>query len=322
MQQRVFAIRHIDSDVVRASRSGGIFTAVSDYVLSQNGIIYGCILNENYEAVHIRATDYEMRNKMRGSKYVQSNLANCFIEIIDDLKQNKVVLFSGTACQIAGLLSLLKSKKVDVSRLLTMEILCHGVPSPEVWQSNLRWVEKKIGKKLLNVSFRNKTKYGWKRHVETYYFNGEEFDSGSFTKLFTRHYILRPACFKCPYKGTVHQADLTIADFWGIEKVAEKMADDRGVSLVLVNTSKGLQYLNEVRSCIEIVETTIEKAMQPPLVAPFPCPANREQFWQDFMRHGYKYSIIKYASYTKKQRIIDSLPYLFRNILRTKRVCK
>lgn len=317
---QVLAIKHLDEHVVENSRSGGVFTAISDYVLQQNGVVYGCVLDDNRIAKHIRVDNEEGRNKMRGSKYVQSDLGESFLNIEKDLKVKRKVLFSGTACQVEGILSYLENRNIDIENFITIEILCHGVPSPMIWQENLAWVEKKYKHRICNVDFRNKKKYGWKRHVETYTFNNnEEFDSGLYTKLFTRHFILRPSCYVCPFKGKAKRADITIADFWGIEKVSLEMNDDKGTSLVIVNSKKGLQYIKQVEKQLWCISTEIENAMQPPLVAPFPCPTNRDKFWQDFNKKGYDFVLKKYADYSVKQRILDSLPYCIRNVLRTRK---
>lgn len=318
---KVYAVKHKEQNIVFNSRSGGIFTALSDEIISKDGIIFGCIVDENFLATHIGTSDPKVRDNMRGSKYVQSNIGNCYREIGNELIKGRLVLFSGTACQVAGLKSYIELKKISVENLITVEILCHGVPSPGVWKDNINWVQNKYKKTIQSVDFRNKKKYGWKRHVETYKFTDKtEYDSGSFTKLFTRHYILRPACFKCPYKGLSHSADITIADCWGIENVSKEMDDNKGTSLVLINSAKGEIIFGNVKDQIISIEANIEDVMQPPLVGPFPVPNLRDQFWREYHEKGYAYVIRKYASYTFKQRFIDSLPYIMREIARTKKL--
>jgi len=148
----VFAVKHKNEAVRMNSRSGGIFTAVSDYVLLNNGSVYGCVLDDNFLPKHIRAISREDRDLMRGSKYVQSDIGDTYKQVKNDLKNNILVLFSGTSCQISGLLSFLAG--LDVTNLFCLDIVCHGVPSRKVWSDYLTWQEKKLGEKCKGVVFR------------------------------------------------------------------------------------------------------------------------------------------------------------------------
>ena len=288
-----YAVKHKEEGVRAASRSGGIFTALSDRVLSQNGVVYGCILTESFKAVHARAVTPEERNNMRGSKYIQSDLNGIFAQVKTDLEKGNGVLFSGTSCQIAGLKSYLEK---EYDKLLCVDILCHGVPSPLVWEKYLKWQEQCNNSKVLAVDFRNKKDYGWKAHVESLYFeNSNQVDSKICKKLFYDHYILRPSCYKCPYKSITHPGDITIADYWGIDKAAPRFNDNKGVSLVLVNNEKGKKIFDEVKAELNIAETKIEDSIQPPLKAPFPAPENRTQFWSMFYSKPFGKIVSRYG---------------------------
>ena len=244
-QPKVFAVKHKDESTRAASRSGGIFTALSDQVLSNGGVVYGCVLTDKFDAVHIRADNEEDRNRMRGSKYIQSKLGDTFKSVRADLDAQKSVLFSGTSCQVAGLKKYLGK---EYKNLLCVDIVCHGVPSPKVWKEYLYWQEKKHKSKIVKVDFRNKKDYGWRAHKETLICeNGKSVDSTVFTTLFYGHGILRPSCYECPYKSVMHPGDITIADYWGIEKAAPEFDDNKGVSLVLVNSEMGALILNSVK---------------------------------------------------------------------------
>lgn len=301
-QPQVYAVKHKDEAVRASSRSGGVFTALSDLILSENGIVYGCVLNEKFEAEHIRAENENDRNKMRGSKYIQSNLGNTFKQVKNDLQDGKKVLFSGTSCQIAGLKSFLV--KDYTGQLLCVDIVCHGVPSPLVWKKYLEWQEEKHNGKIINGDFRNKKDFGWRDHVETLYFkNGRTINSRVFKSLFYSHTILRPSCYECPYKSVIHPGDITIGDYWGIEKSAPKFDDNKGVSLVLVNNEKGNNALMKVKKFLTAKQTKLEDSLQTPLIAPFPRPQNRNQFWSDFKTKPFKYIAQKYSCYGVKAHI-------------------
>ena len=224
------------------------------------------ILTDDFNAVHIRADSTEERNRMRGSKYIQSRLGNTFKNVKVDLDAQRSVLFSGTSCQVAGLEKYL-GKEYD--NLFCVDIVCHGVPSKKVWDAYLHWQEQKNHSKISSVDFRNKKDFGWHDHVETLYFeNGKSTSSRVFKELFYGHTVLRPSCYECPYKSVMHPGDITIADYWGIEKVKE-----------------GLIWK----------QTKLEGSMQPPLKAPFPKPDNREQFWSDFENKSFEYVAKKYG---------------------------
>lgn len=290
---KVFAVQHKAEEIRARSRSGGIFTALSDYVLENNGVVYGCVLVRDFSAVHMRAENKNDRNRMRGSKYIQSCMGDTFKLVKDDLESGRTVLFSGTSCQVAGLQGFLGK---DYHNLFCVDIVCHGVPSLKVWKKYLVWQEERIGSKVMSVDFRNKTDFGWRDHVETLWFeNGQKVSSKIFTTLFYGHTILRPSCYECPFKSVVHPGDITIADYWGIEKAAPEFDDNKGVSLVLVNSDKGDGYFKKVMEIIRWKETKIENSMQPPLQHPFPEPKNRKNFWQDFKDSNFDYIAKKYG---------------------------
>ena len=292
-QPTVYAVHHKSESVRAASRSGGIFTAVSDWIFTKNGVVYGCVLDEGLRAVHIRAVCTEDRDRMRGSKYIQSKLGETYKDVRKDLTNGRAVLFTGTSCQVAGLKQYLGK---EYENLLCIDIVCHGVPSPKVWGEYLRWQEKKNESKVKTVDFRNKKDYGWRAHTETLSFqNGQTSNSRIFTNLFYGHSILRPSCYECPYKSVMHPGDITMADYWGIEKAAPEFDDNKGVSLVLVNNENGEEIFDLIKEDVIWKETRIEDSMQPPLKAPFPEPDNRVMFWSDFSNRSFGYIAKKYG---------------------------
>jgi len=311
----VFAVQHKDDNVRAASRSGGIFTAFSDYVLEENGVVYGCILTEDFEAVHVRADSKCVRDRMRGSKYIQSKMNDTYKKVKNDLEAGRKVLFSGTSCQVAGLKSYLGQ---EYENLYCIDIVCHGVPSPKVWKAYLTCQETKNQSKVKAVDFRNKKDFGWREHIETLYLtNGQTVDSRVFTTLFYGHSILRPCCYECPYKSVTHPGDITIADYWGIEKAAPKFDDNKGVSLVLINNEKGKKVFDAIKNQVKWQDTRLEDSMQPPLIAPFPKPQNRKNFWSDFENKDFNYIANKYGGAGIKNRIKNTLRRIKRKLTRS-----
>lgn len=309
---KVYAVKHRDLNIRMASRSGGIFTALSDEILKKNGIVYGCVLTDDFKAVHIRATTEKDRNKMRGSKYIQSEMRNIFRMVKEDLDGGRQVLFSGTSCQIMGLKGYL-GKIYD--NLVCMDIVCHGVPSPIVWNRYLAWQENKKRAKINKVDFRNKVDFGWADHVETLYFdNGKKINSIVFKNLFYNHQILRPCCYKCPYKDIMHPGDITIGDYWGIDRAVPGFNDNKGVSLVLINNEKGQKLFDMVKDSLIYQDTKIEDSLQPPLKGPFDKPENRECFWNELDEKPFKYIAQKYGDCNFKSNIRRKLGKLKRKL--------
>lgn len=289
---KVYAVKHKDENIRAASRSGGIFTAISDLVLD-GGVVYGCVLTSDFQAVHIRAEDKVGRDLMRGSKYIQSKLGETYKNVRADLDSGRNVLFTGTSCQVAGLKGFLGK---EYNNLLCVDIVCHGVPSPVIWEAYLRWQEKKAGAKVVGVDFRNKKDFGWRAHMETLTMDsGKRVSSGVFKELFYGHNVLRPSCYECPFKSVMHPGDITIADYWGIEKAAPEFDDNKGVSLVLVNDDRCAEIFEAIKDKMVWKQTRIEDSMQPPLKAPFPRPKNRDQFWADFRSRDFGYIARKYG---------------------------
>lgn len=313
-QPEVYAARHKDEDIRAASRSGGVFTALSDYMLEQSGVIYGCVFTDDFNAIHIRAVSKQDRDHMRGSKYIQSKLNDTYNNIKRDLDNGLQVLFSGTSCQVAGLKGFLGKK---YKNLFCIDIVCHGVPSPKVWQSYLLWQEVKNGSKVKMVDFRNKREFGWRDHTETLYFeNGQIVNSKVFTTLFYGHSILRPSCYECPYKSVMHPGDITIADYWGIEKAAPEFDDNKGVSLVLINNDKGAKVFEAIKEQIMRRKTRLENSMQPPLKAPFPEPVDRRNFWNDYRNRSFDYVAKRYGGIGLAHKVKSVLRKIKRKLVK------
>lgn len=272
------------------SRSGGVFVAVSDLLLENDGIIYGADFNKDFSVQHKRATSKEMRNRFCGSKYVQSDTFNTYSQVFSDLKNGKEVLYSGTACQISGLKSYLMQKGITfpINTLVTIDIVCHGVMSPKIWQDNLKEIKNKFRGEISAVEFRDKS-FGWNTHVETYLIDGHKYQSNRYTSIFYDHAGLRPSCYNCPYTSIERYSDITLADAWGIKKVAPEIDSAKGVSLVIINSETGMNLIKRASKALFQKEVALENMMQPNLMRPTELPANRSVFWKKYEEKGYSY---------------------------------
>lgn len=232
------------NDEVRlASSSGGIFTLLAEQVLDRQGVVFGARFNEQWQVVFDAAETKEGLKAFQGSKYVQAHIGNSYKQCKQYLDAGREVLFSGTQCQISGLLHFLRK---PYSNLLTVDFICHGVPSPLVWECYLNEVLNVGNKAINNIQFRNKIR-GWNQFSFAVEYNEDDqyllitipFKEDIYIRAFLCNLTLRPSCYACPAKSGKSHSDITIADFWGINSVNPDMDDDKGTSLVLVNTDKG-----------------------------------------------------------------------------------
>ena len=277
---KAYAAKAKDDIVRLSSSSGGIFTLVAEKVLDKGGVVFGCAFNDKLEAEHIFVEDKESLLKLRGSKYIQSRIGNSFSAAEAFLRDGREVLFSGTPCQIAGLKKYLRK---EYENLLTVEVICHGAPSPTVWQ---KYVSEKFPE-ANKVSFRGK-KYGWKQyHFEV---NGDDysecFTDNEYMRLFLDNVILRPSCHSCKFKSGKSGSDITIGDFWGIENVLPEFDDNKGSSVVLVNSDKGGKALDGLD--IEMVEVDFSSAVSgnPAYTHSVRPHINRAYFFSELRRSG------------------------------------
>ncbi len=245
-----FAAVSENKEQVKLSASGGIFAAVATKIIEKGGIVYGAAFDENWNVHHIAAESIDQLSYLQGSKYVHSDIERVYSEAKEQLQLGRRVLFSGTPCQVAGFNGYL-GKKYD--NLLTIDIVCHGVPSNKMFQEYLKTLENKYDGKITNFVFRDKS-IGWGINGSTV-INGKKKkiwqSASSYLYYFTKGWIYRENCYKCKYACSNRPSDLTIGDCWGIEKqhpelIGRKGWDaGKGVSLIIVNTNLGADVLNE-----------------------------------------------------------------------------
>lgn len=246
-----FAAFAQDTGLRRESSSGGIFSVLAQWVLENQGVVFGAAFCEDFSVHHVMISSAADLSLLRGSKYLQSATENTFRQVREQLEAGRMVLYTGVACQIAGLKRYLKK---DYPLLYTADVLCHGVPSPKVWQAYLRHQEARHGSAVTGVNFRGKA-FGWKQFsMDLQFENGKTYcvphGEDPFMKLFLENICLRPACHSCRFKGFPRVSDITLGDAWGISGVLPDMDDDQGTSLILVNSAKGQALLTRIQSRI------------------------------------------------------------------------
>ena len=293
-----FGVKHKELVIRQNSRSGAAFVGFSDVVLAHGGTIYGAAMQDDFSVCHIRAENDKQRDRMRKAKYVQSSTVGIYPSVAADLKAGREVLFSGTPCQVAGLQAYLSDKKIQTDKLVCCDMICHGVPSPKIWKQYLEYIKKQYHGEILAASFRDKD-FGWDSHCESFNVRGKskKIVAREYTDLFYEHIMFRPSCQNCQFANVNRPGDLTMGDFWGIEKQGHFDFDDnRGVSLVLVNTPRGEEIFNQAKTEFDWFETQLENCMQPTLVKPSAPSPRRSEFWSDYQRMPFDELLKKYTT--------------------------
>ena len=301
----VYATKNRNEQIRQASSSGGIFTLLAEKVINEGGVVWGVKFNAKWEVIHDYTETKEGLAAFRGSKYVQSRIEGCYKEVKAFLKAGRKVMFTGTPCQVAGLKNYLG---VEYDNLLTVDVVCHGVPSPKTWRMYLAELLAHQGngknsvcahpvkKEIKKIDFRSKLT-GWKKYsfaltlsvsdeheAQNTVLLSSLFHENPFMDAFLSDLSLRPSCYACPVKAGKSGSDITIADFWGIEQVLPEYDDDKGTSLVLPFSEKGRQALAYLE--YDKREVTYKAALQKntSMLESVKIPVNRKLFFRQLNR--------------------------------------
>lgn len=252
-----------DDSVRKASSSGGIFSVLAEKVLADGGVVAGVAQLDKAHFGHVIVDDRADLAKLRGSKYVQANPGLVYKNVRNALREGRKVLFSGTPCQVAALYSVLG--KTQYENLYTVDIVCHGTPSVKVWEKYVKELESKTGSQFEKCSFRNKDA-GWGNYSLAYKFeNGIEtlipHAQDDFMRLFLQRICQNESCVDCRYRKLPRIADITLGDFWGISNYHCEMDDNKGTSVVLLNTTHGVDLFNSVADQVKYCESSVENAI-------------------------------------------------------------
>lgn len=324
--QKVYAVVNSDKETLLHSTSGGAFSAIAESILSDGGVVYGCSMEDGFQVRHIRVSTSENLQKLRGSKYVQSNTGTTFKHAEEDLKAGLKVLYSGTPCQIAGLQNFLGK---EYHNLLTVDIVCHGVGSQAYFDKFMDDLRRRYGN-IQEVRFRDKKYVGWscggvvvslssnKEKTEHPFYNHENY----YYSYFLSGDIYRKSCYSCKYANSQRQGDITLGDFWGVEALKLPIDSYNGCSLMIVNTEKGrtaVQTLINVRK----VEATVEEAVRhnDQLNHPSKLTAIRQQRIEDYEKMNGTQIQKKYLETNKKGvikgKIKTFVPYSVKSWVRS-----
>lgn len=245
------------------STSGGIFSELANKVFDEEGYVCGAIYDESFKVKHIVTNDRTLLPKLRSSKYLQSDINNCYKEIKELLNKDKKVLICGSPCQIAGLYNYLGK---NYENLLTCDFICRGMNSPKIFKMYINSLENRYKSKVKNIKFKNKI-YGWHNFSTRVDFeNGKTYIGGRYFDSYMVGYLkynafVRPSCYECKFKDMPRKSDITLADFWGIEKISPELDNNQGTSLVLLNSEKGRKFFEEIKN-IESTRIQSEKIFE------------------------------------------------------------
>lgn len=305
-EPKAYAAYSHREDLRLASSSGGVFSLIAEQVLSRQGVVYGAAMAGVDAVKHMRVSSPEELKLLRGSKYVQSDIGRTYAQAREDLSAGTVVLFTGTPCQIGGLRAFLQK---DYDNLICMDIICHGVPSPMVWEKYVRYRQTRANSPAQRVSFRSK-KYGWKEFsVEVEFANGSVYRNSLGDDLFMQAFLhdlcLRPSCYQCAFKKINRVSDITVADFWGVNKVCPEMDDDKGTSLVLVHSEKGSRIFCQISENMKWREVDLVSGIQdnPSMLTPVKRPDARESFLREIQEEPFPRVVRRYV---KRRRTVKS----------------
>lgn len=307
-----------NDEVKKTSSSGGIFDVIAREVLNDNGIVIGAAFNESMKLNHIAIEKIEDLEKLKGSKYLQSDLDNIFTYIKSQISDRKI-LFVGTPCQVAGLHAYLKK---DYDNLICIDLFCHGVPSPKLFNKYIKELESSNNSKVVKYNFRNK-KTGWDTYSNTASFENDKQISelqsnNSYMRLFLSDIALRESCYNCNFKVGNKYSDITLGDFWGVQKYYPEMYNKNGVSAIIINTEKGKQIFESISNNLKYKECKLEEieAGNPSLKSSGKYPKNRNKFFQDMDSLSIKKLKNKYANISLIKKIKGKIKRIIKKFIK------
>nr|WP_314461326.1 Coenzyme F420 hydrogenase/dehydrogenase, beta subunit C-terminal domain [uncultured Clostridium sp.] len=319
MKKHVYAFKNTDEEVMKSTSGGAFIGLCHAFELLHKDCkkyIYGAELTSNLEVRHTGVTSAKECSIFQGSKYVKSDCKDCYFEAASQLKNGCFVMFSGTPCQVAALKNYISREGITGDHLITVDLICHGTPKTRVWNDYKEWLEKRVHAGLKEYSFRYKPE-GWRAYPAYACFdNGVVLKNTAelsvFSRLHMTGYITAKACFSCPFSNLDRPGDITLGDFWGIEKMNTAIPWKYGVSLMLVNTDKGMELVKCLSDTaqknqgmfLEEVKSLEYRNYQHNLSRQTEKPEHYDEFWKDYDQTGFEAVIKKYINYGMKYKLV------------------
>jgi len=295
----VFVAANKNMEEIKKSSSGGLAFVLTKHILEQQGVVFGAVYNDSMEVVHCMIDCVQEIWRLQGSKYVQSRIGETYRQAETCLKEGRKVLFTGTPCQIGGLYHFLGK---DYSNLYTIDIICYGAASPGIFKNYITWKENKTKGRIKHINFRSKLDRWGVSVTEIEYENRKKLirysDEDEWYQTFISHVATNEACHSCKYTNIQRKSDITLGDFWGIEKFRPDLERKHGLSKVLLNTDKGKELFEEIEDKIFKEDMKLETAIRPNLKTPPLKSERREKFFDDYDSFGF---YVAYKNHVKKK---------------------
>ena len=315
---KAYVVRNKKESTLLNSASGGFFSALGEYIISKKGYVFGVVYDENMRVCHWGTNTLNGITRFQSSKYVQSDLKNVFSDVQNLLNLGELVCFSGTPCQIEGLKRFLRK---DYSNLITVDLICHGVPSPMLWDKYIETQKERNKSRIVKINFRSKD-YGYHNSTLKINFENGRIHHGSsrndaMMKCFFGEIASRPSCYNCAFKYSRHESDFTIFDAWHGAQLVGQADDEKGYTHLFVQTGKGETYLNEIQNGLKIFEEDYNKAivLDGTMVFESAKPhKNRAVFLKCVKEEGLEAAMKRYIPIRKKDVIIVSTKSLLHRL--------
>ena len=304
--KRAYAYKVTDFENRMESQSGGAFFSIAKKGIEQGWVVYGVIYDGD-KALYVGTEDIEVVKQMRGSKYIQALNSNIQKDVQQKIEQGKKVLFSGTPCMIEGIRNYLKYNNIDDQSFFAIDIICHGVPSPLVFNDYRKYLIEKYGK-CDNFNFRDKI-IGWGDSICSFKVSNKKYYSYDYLRIFYSDLVLNDSCYDCRYAALERAGDITVGDLWGIESTYPQLHDNYGVSLFCVNNKKG-ELLREMVCQDDLTEIDIQKCLQKNLYEPTNKAEKYNDFWDTYFKRGYRLAVNEYIQLDENE--IEEMNYLWR----------
>ncbi len=313
-----YAVKNINEKDRYSSSSGGFFSVITNYVLNLQGSVYGAVFGENYQVQHSRAVTHADVCRMKGSKYVQSDTSDIYMLLENDLRSGKWVLFTGTPCQCAGVKKFLVHKQICIEKLILLDVICHGVPSPLVWKLYVQWQKAKYGT-IDEIRFRDK-RFGSEHYGLLVKHGNHEYCKKDmqdpYIHIFCKDLAVRDSCKDCIYKKKNRGTDITMGDFPDARKKLGSFCDSKGISFIMLNSHKGEQIYESVQGNLEIMQMNMKMYTQSNLAPVKIIVKNYQKFWDDLERRGFPYVLKKYTEEGLTKRLYGNLKRAIKKLIK------
>lgn len=290
--RKYLGVQAKNDELRRTCTSGGAFPVLAEHILQFGGVIYGAGFDGSMRLIHQRADSREKLARLMQTKYIQSDLAGIYQLIRHDLQERRYVLFVGTPCQTEAVRKLFG---MTYPHLVLVDLICYGVPSPMIWKDYVHYLEKKHKGKLNTFNFRDKRNRN-NGHTVSYQVDDREYlneySKDPYIAMFNSNCILRPSCHECKFSTLQRNSDITIGDFWGIEKKSPDMDDGMGTSLVILHTHKAAHIWEAVQDRFNCIECAEHEVLQPRLISPTAASKKRGLFFKLYRKIPFRLSVL------------------------------